>query len=62
MATNDERAAKIREATLQAVRERNQLGTEAIEQLVTIYDDAGEAIAEQIQRVSGGGRQSADAG
>ncbi len=55
MATNAERAAKIREATLQAVRERNQLGTEAIEQLVTIYDDAGEAIAEQIQRVSGGG-------
>lgn len=55
MATNAERAAKIREATLQAVRERNQLGDAAIEQLVTIYDDAGEAIAEQIQRVSGGG-------
>ncbi|WP_024303313.1 hypothetical protein [Pseudogulbenkiania sp. MAI-1] len=52
MPTNAERAAKIREATLQAVRERNQLGDQAIQQLVTIYDDAGEAIAEHIERAS----------
>lgn len=55
MPTNAERAAKIREATLQAVKERNQLGNKAIEQLVTIYDDAGDAIAQQIEQLSGGG-------
>ncbi|EEG08242.1 hypothetical protein [Pseudogulbenkiania ferrooxidans] len=52
MPTNAERAAKIREATLQAVQQRNQLGDHAIEQLVTIYDDAGDAIAEHLQRAS----------
>lgn len=55
MAINAERAAKIREATLQAVRERNQLGNEAIEQLVTIYDDAGDAITQKIEQLSGSG-------
>lgn len=52
MATNAERAARIREATLDAVRERNRLTDQAVGELRVIYDDAGEAIGEYIQQAA----------
>ncbi|OWY40052.1 hypothetical protein CEK28_04775 [Xenophilus sp. AP218F] len=52
MASNLERAAAIRAATLTAVEQRNQLADDAVQDLIEIYDDAGDAIVEHIQRAA----------
>lgn len=57
MATNAERTKAILEATRKSVTDRDKLSDQAVAELVTIYDDAGEEIAQQIQVAAAGGNQ-----
>lgn len=57
MATNAERAAAIRKATLAAVTESHQLGQQMIEEIIIDYTEAGEEIELRIQHAAAGDDQ-----